>query len=164
MYKAKTGEDEFEIVTGDQASVNGVKKSVQFKKESSTAYVVSIDGKTHTADLVKLDKENKQVIVRIGGKKFTTQLKEPVDQLLDSLGINIRATKKINNLKAPMPGLIIKILAQKGTHYKAGEPLLILEAMKMENVFKAAADVTVKEILIEERQTVEKGQILLVFE
>lgn len=164
MYKARTGEDEFEIVTGEHATVNGVKKEIQFTKESISSFIVHVNGKTHAADLVKLDKENKQVVVRIGGKKFKTQLKEPVDQLLDSLGINIRATKKINHLKAPMPGLIIKILAQKGESYKAGDALLILEAMKMENVFKAAADVTVKDIQIEERQTVEKGQILLVFE
>jgi biotin carboxyl carrier protein len=64
----------------------------------------------------------------------------------------------------PMPGLVIKILAEQGKHYKAGDALMILEAMKMENVFKAAADVTIKAIEITERQTVEKGQILMVFE
>jgi biotin carboxyl carrier protein len=102
--------------------------------------------------------------VRIEGKKFAVQIKEPVDLMLDKLGINSKSTKKVNNLKAPMPGLVIKILAEQGKHYKAGDALMILEAMKMENVFKAAADVTIKAIEITERQTVEKGQILMVFE
>ena len=70
----------------------------------------------------------------------------------------------MNDLKAPMPGMIIKVLAKVGEHYKAGEPLLVLEAMKMENVFKAAADITIKDILIDEKNTVEKGQVLMVFE
>jgi biotin carboxyl carrier protein len=62
-----------------------------------------------------------------------------------------------------MPGLIVKLLVAVGDTVKQGEPLLILEAMKMENVFKAAADVTIKEIKVSEKQSVEKGQLLMLF-
>jgi biotin carboxyl carrier protein len=120
-------------------------------------------GRVHSADLVHVDKEKKTVILRIAGKKFSVRLKEPVDQLLDQLGISSKVAKKINKLSAPMPGLVLKVLAEPGKTYQAGEALLVLEAMKMENVFKAADNVTVKEILVDEGQSVEKGQVLIVF-
>jgi biotin carboxyl carrier protein len=164
MYKASIGSDDVQVVTGKDASVNGVPVDIEFVKSATNSFKMRMNGVEKDADLVKLDKENKLVIVRIEGKKFAVQIKEPVDLMLDKLGINSKSTKKVNNLKAPMPGLVIKILAEQGKHYKAGDALMILEAMKMENVFKAAADVTIKAIEITERQTVEKGQILMVFE
>ena len=63
-----------------------------------------------------------------------------------------------------MPGLVLKILVQPGDQVKKGEPLLVLEAMKMENVFKASDDVTIKEINVVEKQAVEKGNELINFE
>jgi biotin carboxyl carrier protein len=164
MYKASIGSHDVQVVTGKDASVNGVPVDIEFVKSATNSFKMRMNGVEKDADLVKLDKENKLVIVRIEGKKFAVQIKEPVDLMLDKLGISIKSTKKVNNLKAPMPGLVIKILAEQGKHYKAGDALMILEAMKMENVFKAAADVTIKAIEITERQTVEKGQILMVFE
>ena len=164
MYKASIGSHDVQVVTGKDASVNGVPVDIEFVKSATNSFKMRMNGVEKDADLVKLDKENKLVIVRIEGKKFAVQIKEPVDLKLDKLGINSKSTKKVNNLKAPMPGLVIKILAEQGKHYKAGDALMILEAMKMENVFKAAADVTIKAIEITERQTVEKGQILMVFE
>jgi biotin carboxyl carrier protein len=164
MYKASIGSHDVQVVTGKDASVNGVPVDIEFVKSATNSFKMRMNGVEKDADLVKLDKENKLVIVRIEGKKFAVQIKEPVDLMLDKLGINSKSTKKVNNLKAPMPGLVIKILAEQGEHYKAGDALMILEAMKMENVFKAAADVTIKAIEITERQTVEKGQILMVFE
>jgi biotin carboxyl carrier protein len=164
MYKASIGSHDVQVVTGKAASVNGVPVDIEFLKSATNSFKMRMNGVEKDAYLVKLDKENKLVIVRIEGKKFAVQIKEPVDLMLDKLGISIKSTKKVNNLKAPMPGLVIKILAEQGKHYKAGDALMILEAMKMENVFKAAADVTIKAIEITERQTVEKGQILMVFE
>ncbi len=164
MYKASIGSHDVQVVTGKDVSVNGVPVDIEFVKSATNSFKMRMNGVEKDADLVKLDKENKLVIVRIEGKKFAVQIKEPVDLMLDKLGINSKSTKKVNNLKAPMPGLVIKILAEQGKHYKAGDALMILEAMKMENVFKAAADVTIKAIEITERQTVEKGQILMVFE
>ena len=164
MYKASIGSHDVQVVTGKDASVNGVPVDIEFVKSATNSFKMRMNGVEKDADLVKLDKENKLVIVRIEGKKFAVQIKEPVDLMLDKLGINSKSTKKVNNLKAPMPGLVIKILAEQGKRYKAGDALMILEAIKMENVFKAAADVTIKAIEITERQTVEKGQILMVFE
>jgi biotin carboxyl carrier protein len=72
--------------------------------------------------------------------------------------------RKVNDIKAPMPGLVLKVLVTPGQAIKKGDPVLILEAMKMENVFKATSDATVKEIKVAELTAVEKGEVLIVLE
>ena len=116
------------------------------------------------ADIVRIDVEQKQVVLRIKNKRYTVNIQEPIDLMIEQLGVNIKKAKKVNNLKAPMPGLVTKLLVSEGDEVKQGEPLLILEAMKMENVFKAASDVKIKALRVTERQAVDKGEELIAFE
>jgi len=62
-----------------------------------------------------------------------------------------------------MPGLVLKVFAAEGMEVKKGDNLFVLEAMKMENIIKAPADVVVKTVKIKPGDKVEKGQILMVF-
>ncbi|MBY0435500.1 MAG: acetyl-CoA carboxylase biotin carboxyl carrier protein subunit, partial [Cyclobacteriaceae bacterium] len=70
---------------------------------------------------------------------------------------------KVNAVKAPMPGLIIDLRVNAGDTVKTGDPLLVLEAMKMENIIKAPGDGTVKQVKIKKGDSVEKGQLLIEF-
>ncbi len=70
---------------------------------------------------------------------------------------------KARALKAPMPGLVVKVEVEPGQHVKKGDGLVIIEAMKMENELKAAHPATIKEIKIKAGQTVEKNQALIEF-
>jgi biotin carboxyl carrier protein len=67
----------------------------------------------------------------------------------------------IPELKAPMPGLVVKLLKQPGDEVKKGEPLVVVEAMKMENELKAPADGVIKEIKAEVGKPVDKGAVLV---
>jgi pyruvate carboxylase subunit B len=67
-------------------------------------------------------------------------------------------------LKAPMPGLVVRIQAQPGDTVAAGTGLVVLEAMKMENELKAAAPGVVRAIRVAPGEAVEKGQVLVEFE
>jgi acetyl/propionyl-CoA carboxylase alpha subunit len=67
-------------------------------------------------------------------------------------------------LVAPMPGTVVRLLAQVGTEVGAGQPLLVLEAMKMEHEFAAPTDGTVTELRVEEGAAVEAGAVLAVVE
>ncbi len=163
MYKVSIKDREFDIVNGEELFVDGVKKDVKFTFSGKGSLQVVMNGQSHEADLVSLDKEARKVTLRIEGKKMIAQIKEPVDLLFEQLGMKQTLVKRVNDLKAPMPGLIVKLFVAVGDTVKQGEPLLILEAMKMENVFKAAADVTIKEIKVSEKQSVEKGQLLMLF-
>ena len=67
-------------------------------------------------------------------------------------------------LKAPMPGLVVRVQAEPGQQVQSGTPLVVLEAMKMENELKAPAAATIRQIRVAAGQAVEKGQVLVEFE
>jgi len=66
-------------------------------------------------------------------------------------------------LKAPMPGLVVRISVAEGQKVDAGTGLVVLEAMKMENELRAAAPAVVKAIRVNQGQAVEKGEVLIEF-
>ena len=63
-----------------------------------------------------------------------------------------------------MPGMVVRCEVKEGTTIAAGDGLLILEAMKMENEIRATRNGTVKRILVQDRQVVDKGDLLLTIE
>ncbi len=67
-------------------------------------------------------------------------------------------------ITAGMPGKIVKVLVKPGDKVSAGQTLLVMEAMKMENDMKASHDVTIKEVRVKEGQSIESGALLVVFE
>jgi len=71
--------------------------------------------------------------------------------------------RRMTSLKAPMPGLITRILVQPGVEVAPGTPLLVMEAMKMENELRAAGKGTVREIKVATKQPVEQGELLITF-
>ncbi|MEI8280127.1 MAG: acetyl-CoA carboxylase biotin carboxyl carrier protein subunit, partial [Bacteroidota bacterium] len=77
---------------------------------------------------------------------------------------DIKAAHKVESIKAPMPGMILKILVEAGQQINKGDGLIILEAMKMENILKAGSTATVKAIKVTERTAVEKGAVLIELE
>jgi biotin carboxyl carrier protein len=66
-------------------------------------------------------------------------------------------------LNSGMPGKIVKIFVKVGDEIKAGDPILIMEAMKMENEMRAVADVKIKEIFVKEGENVESGATLVTY-
>lgn len=122
------------------------------------------NNKSYTGIVEKVDVKAKELGIKINGQSYKISVKEPIDQLLESMGLDLKAMQKVEPIKAPMPGMILKILVEPGQQIKKGDGLLILEAMKMENVLKATADATVKAIKTNERTAVEKGAVLIELE
>ena len=77
--------------------------------------------------------------------------------------MNNGSAGKVNHIKAPMPGLIIDLRVKEGDTVKPGDALLILEAMKMENMIKASAESVVKSVKVKKGDSVEKNQVLIEF-
>jgi biotin carboxyl carrier protein len=77
--------------------------------------------------------------------------------------MNNTINSQIKEVKAPMPGLIFEIKVQEGDEVKKGDTLVILEAMKMENILKSPGDGIIKEIRIKKGDSVEKNQVLIQF-
>jgi biotin carboxyl carrier protein len=122
------------------------------------------NGRSFTAIPESVDLKKKEVNLSINGQKYTVEVQEPIDQLLSSMGMDLKAMARLEPIKAPMPGMVLKVLVEPGQQIKKGDGLLILEAMKMENVLKAGADATVKSIKAIEKTAVEKGAVLIELE
>lgn len=125
---------------------------------------VLLNGRSYTAIVDKVDRKNKELTLRINGQVYKTTIKEPIDLLLSQMGLDLKAMQKAEPVKAPMPGMVLKILVSPGQQVNKGDALIILEAMKMENVLKASGTATVKSIKATERTAVEKGAILIELE
>lgn len=119
---------------------------------------------SYEATVVAADYVNKSFEIKINKNTYHVAVKDKFDQLVDKLGFSTATTKKMNHIKAPMPGLVLDILVNVGDTIQTGDSVLILEAMKMENVLKAEGEAIVKEIIVEKGNAVEKNQVLIEFE
>lgn len=115
------------------------------------------------ADIISIDRTTRTVELLVNGKKITVTLRDKIDLLLEKLGMNSASAGKLNHVKAPMPGLIIDLRVKPGDVVKPGDALLVLEAMKMENVIKSAGEGVVKQVKVKKGDSVEKNQVLLEF-
>ena len=132
-------------------------------KINSYQYHMMYENKSYTIDVVKVNAEERSLVLKVNSVKFTLQLKDKYDELLHNLGLDNLVAKKVNDIKAPMPGMVLNILVNEGDEVKKGDPILILEAMKMENILKSPSDGTIKKIAAIKGTAVEKGQLLIQF-
>jgi biotin carboxyl carrier protein len=128
----------------------------------NTFHIIHQD-RSYTAELIEMDPAAKTVKLSINGHLYNVQLKDRFDLLLEQMGMSGAASAKVDSIKAPMPGLIVGINVQVGDTVKKGDAVLILEAMKMENLIKAPGEGTIRSIRVEKGDRVEKNQVLIEF-
>lgn len=164
MYKVQFEGKSFDVLPSvDGILVNGSPLEWDLVAVGSGQYHIRYKNKGYLAEVVKVDKENKTVEIKVRGQAYSIQLRDEVDVLMERMGMNASTAGKVNVIKAPMPGLIIDLRVKAGDKVKAGDPLLILEAMKMENIIKAPGEGTVKALKIKKGDSVEKGQVMIEF-
>jgi biotin carboxyl carrier protein len=129
----------------------------------SKRFHVLRDNRSYEVEIVEADTVAKTMLVKVNGRSYPLAIADKFDELLHSMGLDKAATAKVNDLKAPMPGLVLNVVVEEGQQIKKGDPVIVLEAMKMENILKSPADVTVKKIAVKKGVAVEKGQILVQF-
>lgn len=147
-----------------QWAINSAPASWDAERQPNGLISILYNGKSFTAIVENVDTKNKTLSFRINGQRHTVTVKEPIDQLLSSMGLDLKSMQKVEPVKAPMPGMVLKVLVEPGQRISKGDGMLVLEAMKMENILKASVDATVKSIKVNERTAVEKGAILIELE
>lgn len=131
--------------------------------KDNTFHIIK-DHKTYKAIIVERDESSKKMIISINGNEYTVEIKDKFDLLLDKLGMSNMSVVKMKDIKAPMPGLILSVDVIIGDTIAKGDSILILEAMKMENVLKSSGDGVIKNIKIKIGEAVEKNQVLIELE
>lgn len=133
-------------------------------KTSDSKYHVLKDFKTFKAEITEVQFLQKKYTVKINNNTYVVDIYDALDELIKIMGFEVGMGKKISDIKAPMPGLILEISTSIGQEIKENDPLLILEAMKMENVITSPRDGTIKSIFVKQGDAVEKNQLLIEFE
>ncbi|WP_214072031.1 acetyl-CoA carboxylase biotin carboxyl carrier protein subunit [Mucilaginibacter sp. dw_454] len=165
MYQLKVNDKfDFDIdKTGDDLLVNDEVIQADIKQLSPVTWHIIKQLKSYNVTLVSFDKTTKTAEIKVNNNTYTVSAKDRFDLLLDQMGLTNLASAKVSELKAPMPGLVLKVFVAGDTTVQKGDSLFILEAMKMENIIKSPVDGVIKSIKIKPGDKVEKGQILLQF-
>lgn len=148
---------------GQEFFLNGQKTDFNRIEYEYCAYNIIKDHKVHNVQVIAFDRKEKTIMLKINNKICSIQYKDHLDEMLEALGMEDSLKSGITTLKAPMPGLIKQILVEEGQHVEKGTPLMVLEAMKMENIIKASGDGAIHQIHVSEKDVVEKNKLLITF-
>lgn len=148
---------------GEQLLINGEATIADISQLNATMYHVINNLQSYNVEVVSFNPAEKKAEIKVNNNIYNITAKDQFDILLDKLGLSNLNSSKISEIKAPMPGLVLKVFVTEGTEIKKGDNLFVLEAMKMENIIKAPTDVTVKTIKIKPGDKVEKNQVLMMF-
>lgn len=153
----------FETSYNGRVELNASIVDWDFVKIDDRNYHIIRNNKSYHAELIIIDRKQKKLELKINGKFYSVEVKDKLDLLLEKLGINGSSRSIVKQVKAPMPGLILSINAIEGEKVKMGDALLVLEAMKMENIIKSPADGIIKKVDVYVGDSVEKNQVLVQF-
>lgn len=148
---------------GINGTINGNEFAWDLLPISANRFNILFNNKSFNVIIESRDIDTNTLIIRINGKKLHINTKDKMTLLLESMGLNAAVSTKVNEVKAPMPGLVLRALVSEGDEVKKGDSLLVLEAMKMENVIKSTADAVISKISVKQGQAVEKNQVLIQF-
>jgi biotin carboxyl carrier protein len=165
MLKIKVNDKfNFEISSEkDQILLNGLPLQADMLRINARTYHVLYNNRSFNAELIELNREKRTCSVKVGSNIYILNITDRFDELLHQLGMDNFNTARVSEIKAPMPGMVIRILVSEGDEVEKGGNLLVLEAMKMENIIKAPADVKIRTIKVKPGDKVEKNQVMMIF-
>lgn len=131
---------------------------------SRSHYHIIHQQRGYPVEVLLADPTRKLFRYKIHNTTIEVTLRDELDQMVEQLGMSRADEPVIQEINAPMPGLILAIAVVQGQAVKQGESLLTLEAMKMENVIKSPVDGTIAALHVQQGDSVEKNQLLLRFD
>lgn len=164
-YKAIVNNSENHTVSVNDdgsATINGNEVDFDLSSLGENDFHLLLENRSYNVQIIK--GKGKTINVAVNGKPYDVILEDQLDSLLKRLGMESKSESATKTIIAPMPGLVVDILVAGGAQVCKDDPLIVLEAMKMENILRAPADAVVKEISAVPNQSVEKNAVLITFE
>jgi biotin carboxyl carrier protein len=156
-YQVTINEQDYPVAAADLAALD-------VHSPTPGHYHLLRNGKSYHVEVLHLDLATKTIALTVNGRPQELRINDETDQLVKKLGLSVVVAAKSKNAVAPMPGLVIDVRVAVGDAVADGTPLLILEAMKMENVLKSEGAGVVKSIAVTKGDAVEKKQLLIEIE
>ncbi len=164
MYKVNINENTYQVdLINGITQVDEEQVLLDIEKVGENSYHILSDHQSYFLQVLSLDPDKKLINVKINGSTISLSLQDRYDLLLAKLGMDKTTSTEANELSAPMPGLILEIRVKEGDEVSKGDPVVVLEAMKMENVIKSPGSGTVMAIAVKTGDNVEKNQVLIRF-
>ena len=164
MYKVSINETSYNIdFKSEGIYVDNELLSWDMAVVSDYMFHLITASKSYVVEIVAKDPQTKQLQLKVNGVIFDIDVRDKYDLLLEQLGMQQSGDSNHREIRAPMPGMILDILVKEGQQVSKGDKLVILEAMKMENVIKSSGEGTVEMITIQKGMNVEKNQVLIQF-
>ncbi|PCJ64549.1 MAG: acetyl-CoA carboxylase biotin carboxyl carrier protein subunit [Bacteroidetes bacterium] len=163
MARIEANKSFFDITKNEEdILLNGDKQNYDIIGLPNGDFHLVLDNKSYTIKVLHKNTGSGTLALSINGRVIDTLLQNKLTDLLKSMGME-SGKKKLKELKAPMPGLVLDILVQAGDEVADGDNLLVLEAMKMENAIKSPQAGIIEAISVKKQDKVEKNQILISF-
>ncbi|HUA58409.1 MAG TPA: biotin/lipoyl-containing protein [Verrucomicrobiae bacterium] len=137
---------------------DGEEIAAQVETPEPGVYSMVIGGRVYDA---RVEESASGLVVVIDGHRFEIEVRDPRRRSRKSAG---RHGEGLQEVTAPMPGKVIRVLVKAGDAVKAGQGLVVVEAMKMQNELKASRDGTVAKVAAREGATVAAGEVLATVE
>ncbi len=167
-YLVKASGREFDVKVESSSEnysviINGKKKSVAAESLGGSRMLLLIDH--HPAEIdIRSDSYDNRRLVFVKGTEIEVEIEDfRIAQAKKVAGIS-SITAEIKAIKAPMPGLILEVKVESRDKVRLHQPLVVIEAMKMENIIKSLASAVIKKVFVAPGQSVEKDDLLIEFE
>jgi len=166
-----------------ELKVNKRKAIVKEIKREGNLLTLAVDDEIYEVDVVKVRSQEFSIINK--GRSFNFEVVEAdkpkhyhVNTLYFKFEVEVidnearyrqnrmqgSAAQTDNTIKSPMPGKVVRVFVKPGDHVEAGQPLIVLSAMKMESEFKAGSRGIVREVPVKEGDTVDNNQLLVIID
>ena len=165
MYQVKVNAKlEFAVSSnGDELLINDKVVAADVQQLDANNWHIINQLKSYNVEVVAFDSNLKTAQIRVNNNTYHITAKDKFDALLEQMGMSNTNAAKVSEVKAPMPGMVLKSFITDGDQIKKGDNLFIIEDMKMEKINKSPDDVVVKTVKIKPGDKVEKGQVLVQF-
>jgi biotin carboxyl carrier protein len=164
MYKVLVNNQEFKVeYDSTHQSIDGKPFQADILEFSQGKFHILQDNKSYIAEIIEINPEEKCFVIKVNNSVYSLSVRDKYDDLLKEMGIELSAGPKVNDMKAPMPGLVLNVLVENGQTIKKGDAIVVLEAMKMENILKSPSDGIVKKVHVIKGDKVEKNQVMVNF-